>query len=290
MNPGGPDAGLFVQARHGLAEGPFWFEHRWWWVDIEGGVLHSRDHAGGDPWSYSFGRRITTVGPAPDGCWLVAFAREIVWWDRHSGSQQILARLEGEPPENRFNDGKWDPAGRFVIGTLNEKGERGCAGLYSLEPGGRLTRLRDGVNLSNGMAWNADGKTFYHIDTRAYEIAAYDYDAGSGAISNRRIAVQVPEEMGLPDGMDIDSEGNLWVAHWGGGAVRCWSPRSGECLGEVRVPCRRPTSCCFGGYDNRRLLITTAFSGGDEGETITHPLSGSIFVWNVDRKADALPR
>ncbi len=189
---------------------------------------------------------------------------------------EVLAHLEDEPAGNRFNDGKLDPVGRFLVGTLSKQGTRGSAGLYSLDQANRLTRLLSGIHLSNGLAWSADGRTFYHADSLAYEIAAYDYDLASGEIANRRIVVEVPPEMGLPDGMAIDAAGNLWVAHWDGWAVRCWSPVSGKCLAEIKVPCAQVTSCCFG--DKNQLLITTAQIGLSAESLGQQRQAGSIFL------------
>jgi len=99
-----------------------------------------------------------------------------------------------------------------------------------------------------------------------------------GRLGARSVVVRVPEAMGLPDGMEVDREGNRWVGHWGGNAVRCWSPRTGECLAEVHVPCSQVTSCCFGGPDLDRLDLTTARVGLNEEELRQQPLAGSLFV------------
>jgi len=290
MTPRRLEARVLLQAEHELGESPIWFDERWWWVEIESGVLYSCDAAGGQSWSHSFGRRVTAAAPMGDDCWLIVFERSIVRWDPDSGNEDLLARLEGEPLENRFNDGKWDPAGRFVVGTLNQNGLRNCAGLYSLDLARGLRRLLDGLHLSNGLAWSMDGRTFFHVDSLAYEIAAYDYDLESGGLSNRRIVVRVPEEMGLPDGMDIDPDGNLWVAHWGGGAVRCWAPDEGRCQSKILLPCTQPTSCRFGGPERDHLIITSARSGLRKKELAHQPLAGSVFllqlndaVWNCRR-------
>lgn len=272
------EAKLFVNACHELGEGPLWFDERWWWTDIDGGTIHSCSNSGADVMVDSFGRKVAAFAPAGDGRLLVAFERTLVRWDRASGGIETVATLENEPPENRFNDGQRDSAGRFLIGTLNQAGLRGTAALYGLNPDGGLTRLLSGLHLSNGMAWSRDGKTLFHVDSLAREIAAYTYESAGARLSNRRVVVQVPEEWGLPDGMDIDCEGNLWVAHWGGWAVRCWSPQSGTCLREIRVPCSQPTSCRFGGPLGDSLLITSARTGLSEDELAQQPLAGSVFV------------
>lgn len=270
---------LFIEARHELAEGPLWFDQRWWWVDIEAGSLHSSDVNGGDRWSHAFGQRLGAAAPLAGLGFLLALERGIAVWDQENNSLEYLAHPDHGIEGNRCNDGKWDPAGRFVVGTLNMAGQPRTASLYSFEFPNRLTPLLRGVSVSNGLAWNRDGRTLYHIDTLAYEITAYDYDLVTGGLSNQRIVVRMPPEMGYPDGMDINAEGNLWVAHWDGWAVRCWSPVTGECLAKISLPCSRPTSCRFGGVDGREMLITTARTGLSADALAREPLAGSL--WRV---------
>ncbi len=274
-----PEAILFAEASNVLAESPLWFEERWWWVDIEEGAVYSRDACGGQPWSHAFGQRVTALLPAENGRLIVIFERSLALWDRSSKSLQELAVLGAdESPSNRFNDGKCDPVGRILVGTLNMAGVRGAAALYSFEFPGHLVRLLSGIHLSNGLAWSADGCTLYHVDSLAREIAAHDYDLETGRISRRRVVIRVPPEMGLPDGMDIDAQGQLWIAHWGGSAVRCWSPETGRCLAEIPVPCSQPTSCRFGGTHPGQILITTARAELSDNALTGQPLAGSIFV------------
>ncbi len=281
MSPLQREARLLVEASHLLAEGPLWFENRWWWVDIEGGTIQGCNAAGGDFQGHNFGQPVPAFAPWGKDHFLIALRRTLVRWHRQSGEATEIARLDDnlELPENRFNDGKWDPFGRFVVGTLNPNGVRGTAHLYSMDPvraPGALKLLLSDVDLSNGLAWTPDGRTLYHVDSLKHTVTAHDYDPETGGLSNSRMVIQVPEDMGIPDGMDIDPEGNLWVAHWNGSAVRRWSPKTGQCLEEIPLPCSRPTSCCLGGADD--LLITTARTGLTEGQIAKEPLAGSIFV------------
>jgi sugar lactone lactonase YvrE len=271
-------AELFAAGCYALGEGPLWFDERWWWTDIEAGTIHSRNAEGGDPWAFPFGQKVTAFAPAENGGLLVAFERQVMLWNRTDGETRTLVALEDEPAENRFNDGKRDPAGRFLIGTLNKAGVRGSASLYSWDPSGPFTRLITGIHLSNGLAWSADQQTLYFVDSLAREVAAFRYDVATGRISNPRVVIKVSPELGLPDGMDIDPEGNLWIAHWGGNAVRCWSPRTGECLREIEVPCSQVTSCHFGGPAGDSLLITSAWTGLSAEDRERQPLAGSVWI------------
>jgi sugar lactone lactonase YvrE len=266
---------VFVHDTCALGEGPFWFEDRLWWVDIDGSALHSVDGAGEDRVSHRFGQRIGAAAPLRGGGFVVGLEGGIGVFDPARGPVEILYAPERGVEGSRFNDGKCDPQGRFVVGTLNMTGRKNCSALYSLGENRSLEKLYAPVTISNGLAWSADGRTMYYIDTPTLEIAAFPYDPDSGRIGSRSVVVEVPERMGWPDGMCIDTAGNLWVAHWGGTAVRCWSPATGECLAEIATPCTKPTSCCFGGPGYSRLFITSARGSGDE---TAHPLAGSVFV------------
>jgi sugar lactone lactonase YvrE len=270
-------AELFREDECLLGEGPFWFEERLYWVDIERGLLLSVDGRCGDRRSHAVGRRLGAAAPIDGRRFVVAVQDGIGFLDVETEVVAILASPEAALPRSRFNDGKCDPAGRFLAGTLDMDGRERTSALYSLEARGQLRRLLAGVSISNGLAWTADGRTLYYIDTPTFEIARFDYDVATGSLGGRQVAVRVPREMGYPDGMEIDANGDLWVAHWDEGAVRCWSPRTGECLAEIRLPCSRPTSCCFGGPGLDRLFVTTARIGLSEADLSRQPLAGSVF-------------
>ncbi len=132
-----------------------------------------------------------------------------------------------------------------------------------------------GVTTSNGLAWNKDDTVMYYIDTPTQKVMAYEYDLETGTLGKARIAVEIPRENGHPDGMTIDEEGMLWVAHWGGSAVRRYDPANGKCIGVVRVPATNVTSCCFCGSELDTLYITTAGERSDPQKKEPH--AGGIF-------------
>ena len=135
-----------------------------------------------------------------------------------------------------------------------------------------------GVTLSNGLVWTQDEKTMYYIDSGTSQVEAFDYDRECGTISNRRSIVEIPADEGILDGMTIDANGNLWVAVYRAGEVRCWAPSNGELLDTVEVPgAKQVTSCAFGGRDLDELYITTASDGLTDEERKEQPLAGSLF-------------
>jgi sugar lactone lactonase YvrE len=138
-----------------------------------------------------------------------------------------------------------------------------------------------GFQLSNGMGWSPDDRTMYFIDSAPREIYAYDFDAASGGIANRRVLVRIAEEHGLPDGMTVDAEGFLWVAQWNGGRVVRYDP-DGKVERVVAMPVRRPTSCTFGGPDLSTLYITSGTMRMTAEELALEPRAGHLFALETD--------
>jgi sugar lactone lactonase YvrE len=188
-----------------------------------------------------------------------------------------LAEPEAQLPGNRFNDGKCDPAGRFLAGSMDDAEIAATGSLYSLVPDGTLKTLLTGLGISNGLAWSPDGRTFYHIDTPTRRVTAYDYDLQTGELANPRPAVSVPPELGWPDGMTCDAQGKLWVAMWGGAKLTRWDPGTGRLLAEIPFPALNVSACTFGGADLDELYVTTARKGMSAEQLARHPLSGGLF-------------
>jgi len=187
-----------------------------------------------------------------------------------------VSSLENEPSNNRFNDGKCDPCGRFLAGTM-DMGEKDPNGsLYSFD-GKSITKLLSHMTISNGMTWSPDYKTFYYIDTPTREVKAFDYDLETGAVANPRSAVCLSESLGWPDGMTSDMQGNLWIAMWGGAQVTKWDPNTGQLLEQIPVPAKNVSSCIFGGKNLNELYITSARKDLDEATLKQYPLTGGLF-------------
>jgi sugar lactone lactonase YvrE len=271
-------ATLFRQDTCALSEGPFWHDGQLWWVNIEGGALRSADRDGKLIQNITFGQRIGSACPTTKyGIFLVALEREIALLHLDSERRETISRPHDVPANSRFNDGKCDPAGRWIGGTMNHAEEKTCS-LYALHHDHSLQRLRGDLVISNGLAWSADGRTMYHIDTPTRCVFAFDYDVATGSISGERVVLRFSEKEGWPDGMTIDREDRLWIAFWDGSAVRCYRPETGVCETVVQLPCTRVSSCCFGGDDLNLLFITTAREGLSDSELAEQPLAGSLFV------------
>jgi sugar lactone lactonase YvrE len=271
-------AELELEVPASLGEGAIWNHEtgKLWWVDIEGRKLNMYDPGTKVNLVIDVTERIGTVVPAKQGGAILALENGIFHLDLEKKKKTLICNPLAELDTIRFNDGKCDPAGRLWVGSMSLKFKRGAASLYTVYPDGNYREVFDGVTVSNGIVWTRDHKIMYYIDTPLRSVRAWDYDLGSAEIRNERVVITIPEQMGAPDGMAIDSEGMLWIAHWGGSMVGRWDPSTGELLRRVEVPAPNVTSCAFGGPDLDILYITTA--GGDDLKMReTYPLAGSMF-------------
>ncbi len=273
-----------VESHSLLGEGPLWDsrEECLWWVDIEGQKIHRYDPALEEDRSIETKGRPSTIVPRESGGVVFTMEQEVLALDFEADEISVLARIPDASPAVRFNDGKCDPAGRLWAGTMGSKDGEGIGALYCIDTDLSFRRMVEGVAVSNGIVWSSDQSTLYYIDTFTREVAAYDYDVASGDISNRRVAVLIEEELGFPDGMSIDENGMLWIAHWGGAAVRQWDPLSGKLLQSLSVPARHVTACAFGGENLRDLYITTATSGFSKEDLLIQPRAGNLFMYETE--------
>lgn len=262
-----------------LAEGCVWNrnEDALYFVDIEGCVVYSCRPDEGRAETISTNQRVGCLVFHKMGGIVTAETSRLIHRD---GTDKRVLLDQHLPSYLRYNDGKCDRYGNLWVGTMAVSQNHPMA-----KKGGSLYCIRDGqvvagyggYTIPNGMAWSRDGNVFYHIDTALQRVDAYDVEEGTRLVS-RRTVLTVPEEEGSPDGMCMDSEGNLWIAMWGGGKVNGYRLPDGgksdggqligrkssggtcpaEKIEEIKVPDRYVSCCCFGGGDGRELYITTA--------------------------------
>ncbi|MBK1830076.1 SMP-30/gluconolactonase/LRE family protein [Verrucomicrobiaceae bacterium R5-34] len=244
-------------------EGPIWWNDRLIYVDIEKHKVLEFDPATGEEKSWDVSAtvgRVGTVAPrikTDGGDLLVGGDTGLHFLDRQSGATTAITDPEPDKENNRFNDGKCSPDGRFFAGTISLVKNQGDATLYRLDPDLSLHTAYDNVTNSNGIVWSADGATCYYIDTPRLEVIAFDYHPATGELSKQRRAVDTSDISASPDGMTIDANGNLWVAFCHGACVLCYDPNTGKELHRVELPCLETTACAFGGANLDELYVTT---------------------------------
>lgn len=278
-----------VKSRTKLGEGAVWDSERsrLLWIDIVKGKIftYKPNGAHGESTFVDVRQAIGTVVPCTAQTVVAALCSGICEVSLKDGRiVKFYGNPEADLPENLWNDGKCDDHGRLWVGSKEIFCEKSTGALWSLEPGsGKWKKHIDGVGVSNGLVWAADGRTFYYIDTFTGRIDAFDYDGAKGTLSNRRPAVVVDTKAdGHPDGCTIDSDGNIWVAMWGGGKVVRYDPLSGKALTRVPIPkASQVTSVAFGGEALDQLYVTTASCGIAQSELTTggkEENAGALFV------------
>ncbi len=269
---------LLFDIKATLGEGPIWDSRTQtvYWIDI----LEKRIYCGGDVLT-QLDDLIGCIAPRKSGGLILALRSGFASLDLDSLKVTPLSSPDNEPSNNRFNDGKCDPRGRFLAGTM-DMGETDPTGsLYSFD-GTSIIKLLGNVTISNGLAWSPDYRMLYYIDTPTREVTSFDYDLDSGMIANPRTVIRIPDGFGWPDGMTSDRRGNLWIAMWGGAQVTKWDPNTGQLLEQTPIPAKNVSSCVFGGKDMNELYITSARKGLDEATLAQYPLTGGLFRLQTD--------
>jgi L-arabinonolactonase len=272
---------VVLDCRNQLGESILWDDRdqKLWWVNI-----HRAEAWRWDPASdaaadvFPLPERVGALALRQEGGIALALASGFALLDTADGRVTRLAEVEPGLPTTRLNDGRVDPAGRFVCGGMDEADpQQPLSAVYALERDGDVRRLLGGVHCANSICWSPDGGTFYFTDMPSRRIDAYAYDVATGTIGPRRPFVSLEGEPGWADGSVVDAEGYLWNAQWGGAKVVRYSP-DGTVEREIPVPADHPTCLTFGGPDLDILFITSAWFGIDEANRVRQPHAGSLFA------------
>ncbi|MDB5023603.1 MAG: Senescence marker protein-30 [Mucilaginibacter sp.] len=261
-----------------LGEGPLWHptQQKLYWVDIEQGQIYSYDPIQKNISVTRTYKPVSALVPVNDKILLIALRGEMAQFNTETKKIETLTQMESHLPENRCNDGKCDLNGRFWIGTMGTRTLFQQGSLYRITADLSISKVLDQLTIANGLDWSPDGRTMYFIDSFERTVRVYDFEAGSGKLSNGRTILKIgPEES--PDGLCVDSEGMLWIAFWGGGRIGRYHPVTCEHLAHIAIPALNVTSCTFGGKDLTTLFITTARTGLSSSELMKYPRSGSLF-------------
>ncbi|MDH3593825.1 MAG: SMP-30/gluconolactonase/LRE family protein [Rhodospirillales bacterium] len=262
-----------------LGESPLWDERAQclYWVDIEGATLYRQEPGQEDETTaLPLETPVGSIAPREGGGLVAASYEGFALLDPTDGRLDTLVDPESHLPDNRFNDGKCDPAGRFVAGSRHYLEVEPTGAVHVLEADGTTRRLFGDYAVCNGPAFSPDGRTLYFSNSVERTVLAFDYDPAHGAVGRPRVFARFDADQGLPDGLTVDAEGFLWCAHWMGWRVTRLRPDGRE-DGVIELPVPHVTSCTFGGAALDVLYITTARMQLGPEDLARAPLAGALF-------------
>ena len=262
-----------------LGESPLWHAKRkcCFWVDIENGFLYEYNWVHQTTRNWKFNYRLTLVLQGKDDQLILALDAKIARFDLETEKVEWLADVE-TGSETRCNDGAFDTLGRLWVGTMHLEHKKEAGGLYCIDADLKVQKKIDNTTISNGIAWSLDNNRLYYIDSPTQAVQSFIFEEKTGEINFEKNVISIPQEMGSPDGMSIDEEGMLWIAHWGGFGLYRWNPRNGELMDKIEVPVPQVSSCAFVGDNLDYLMITTARENMRDEELKRYPESGDVFL------------
>lgn len=264
---------LLLEARAEVGEGAIWDaeRQRLVWVDIPAGMIHTLDPESTRDDTYAAGQPVGAAALRAGGGLVLALRDGFGVLE--DGAVRMLAAVEADRPDNRMNDGSVDAAGRFWAGTMELDMKPGAGALYRLDRDHSAHRVMAPMSVPNGIDWSPDGRTMYVVDSGAGGVDRFDFEPETAAISGRQRVCSLVATEGLPDGLTVDTDGFLWVAVWGAGTVRRYTP-NGQLAAMVHIPTTQVTSSTFGGPGLDTLFITTAAKNVGDRE----PHAGAVFA------------
>lgn len=261
-----------------VGEGPIWDDstNRLVWVDIPAGAVNLFDPTTGRNTTFSMGQSVGVAVLGQEKTLVVACADGFYLLDTTSGKSTLLVHVEADQTESRMNDGACDAAGRLWAGTMSDKAQPGVGSLYRFDTDRGVTRMLTDLTISNGIGWSLDNSRMYYIDSATQKVDVFNFELESGTLSNRTTLVEIRPVEGMPDGLTVDAEDCLWVALWGGAAIRRYT-NAGELLAHYDLPVEFVSACGFGGPDYSDLYITTARYTLTPEALKKQPGAGSLF-------------
>ncbi|HEX4406271.1 MAG TPA: SMP-30/gluconolactonase/LRE family protein [Polyangia bacterium] len=281
VKPTRADVTCVLSAKAKIGEGPVWSvaEQRLYWADIVGKQLNVFNPADGSNKVFDLPELVTSISPRKSGGLILTLRSSFAFFDLNTGKLDKLAEPEPDRPGNRFNDGKCDRQGRMWGGTMGDvEWDQPVGNLYRFGADLKPVRVVEGICCSNGLGWSPDSKTMYFTESFAYRIWAYDFDAATGNVSNRRIFLKLdPHESAFPDGMTVDAEGYVWSAQPMFGRLARYAP-DGKLERVIELPVSRGTSVMFGGPNLDVLYVTTMRETLSAAQLAEEPLAGSLLA------------
>lgn len=265
-----------------LGEGPVWSDRDGclYFVDIPSFRVNQYWPGSKRHRSWAFDTYVGSLAECQSGGLIVALGDRIVWFDPEKGldSMRDFVVLERDRPQNRLNDGKTDPWGRFWVGSMRVDEDAAEGRLWCVLPNGHAKPVREGIVCSNGTAFDRERSRMYFADSVTGQIEVSDFDATRELGAWRPF---VKAGKGAPDGSCIDADGHLWNAEWGGHRLCRYAP-DGSLERVLEMPISRPSCCTFGGASYRTLFVTSAQHGMSDEEKRQDPNAGALFSIELD--------
>lgn len=273
-------ASLLYASSCTLGEAPMWHDGRksCFWTDIDGQRLFEYNWLDQQTNSWQLDFKPSLIIQDENDHLLLALNGGLAKFDTSSGELEWLLDIEKQRISHRCNDGACDPQGRLWVGTLDKTLRKGAGTLFCVEQDLKLRKKLEQVTVPNGLVWSMDNKRMYFVDSPTQTVQSFFYNEQTGNIIFEKVVIRIPEEIGTPDGMCMDAEGMLWIAHWGGFGVYRWNPSNAELIDRIHLPVPNVSACAFVGEDLDHLLITTARQDLSEEKLTKYPESGHVFI------------
>lgn len=260
-----------------LGEGALWDERTQTliYLDVFKNAIVRYSPTNGEIVKHLFPSLVSYIGKRKSGGFVVALGDRLAYLDS-------LFRIEKEfslainHKDVRTNDGNIDHLGQIWIGFADKIEGARKGSLHKIEKNLSSSIQRSEIAISNGIDWSLNNEIMFHIDSPSKRIDRFNFDPRTGTILNKLSPIDVSQINGVPDGMCTDSSGNIWVAFWGNGEVRNYTPE-GQLLNIVKVPTALTTCCAFGGKNLNTLYITSANCSYDSKFAFGEEHQGMLF-------------
>ena len=268
--------------RDTLGEGTLWSarDNALYWTDIVAPALNRLSLSNGKVDRWTMPEPLGWVAERQSGGFIAGLQSGFASLTLDPLLIEPIGDPEPDLPGNRMNDGKADADGRIWCGTMDMAEEADSGAFYRLDPDGRWTRMDSGYRVPNGPAFSPCGNWLYHTDSARRSVYRFARTDGGG-LADRALFIQFGEEDGYPDGMTVDAEGHLWIAHWDGARISRFSPE-GKLDRAIALPARQITNICFAGAGLDRMFVSSAAVGLPESD-----YDGALF--EVDAGVRGLP-
>ncbi|MDC7226290.1 MAG: SMP-30/gluconolactonase/LRE family protein [Spirochaetales bacterium] len=261
------------------AEVPYWVkeEAAVYFVDTENPRIAKYTLATEDLEVFNVPYNFQCIAKCENGNWIGTVTNGVVIWNQEKNTVRFLGNPEKGKGTFFLNDGTVDKQGRFFFGSYDlEDLEGGTGSIYMVDHDLSIRQIATGFSVCNGMVFSSNNKKFYMSEQFGGRVLEFDWNEDDCELSNQKSLYDIPKKKGLPDGLIMDSEGMLWVAHWWGWQLSRLSPE-GELLAEISVPVTTPTCMAFVGEKMDQLFITSAIKAVGEEDLMKGHLAGDIF-------------